>query len=369
MPDGSTQIPVGPCTARLLGTRQEGWEAPILDAWRELSAIASDPNPSFAPSVLVPALRHMTGGRDVRCAVVERDGVLIGLAPLARARKFGPVPFDHAATWLHAHSYLGTPLAAPGHEAEVLTALGVAACRTWRVRGLCLTRVHTDGPVARAMPQARRLRPYERACLDVPADADAYLEATIRGKKRKEYRRQWRRLAEQGDLRIEVVRDAAEAGPWTAAFLALEAAGWKGEGGTSLSDDPAAAAWFAEAMPAAAADGLLTGLSLTLDGRQIAALVILRGGDGAFTFKTAYDESLAEYSPGVQIQLRGIERYAELGFRWADSCARKDHPMINALWTGRVQMTDLMIPAANLGGRAGAHLLGLADRLHRRYLK
>ena len=50
---------------------------------------------------------------------------------------------------------------------------------------------------------------------------------------------------------------------------------------------------------------------LALDGAAIASGVVIRAGARAYYWKTAYDERLAEYSPGVQATLamsRGLRR-------------------------------------------------------------
>ncbi|CAN0562777.1 unnamed protein product, partial [Laminaria digitata] len=54
------------------------------------------------------------------------------------------------------------------------------------------------------------------------------------GSSRKKLRQTWNKLAGEGELAIENVRDPAQIGAAFEAFLTLEAAGWKGKGGTAL---------------------------------------------------------------------------------------------------------------------------------------
>ena len=42
--------------------------------WRDLAARAADPNPFFEPELLLPAVRHLKGGGEVRLLVAERAG-------------------------------------------------------------------------------------------------------------------------------------------------------------------------------------------------------------------------------------------------------------------------------------------------------
>jgi len=62
---------------------------------------------------------------------IARDGVLIGGAPVTFERRAG-------LEWLHASPWLlpGTPLARPGHHAEVDIAVGTALAAEARVRGV-----------------------------------------------------------------------------------------------------------------------------------------------------------------------------------------------------------------------------------------
>jgi hypothetical protein len=82
---------------------------------------------------------------------------------------------------------------------------------------------------------------------------------------------------------------------------------------------------------------------LKLDGKAIAATVALRSGDMMFGWKTAYDESYAKHSPGVQLMLGLTEAVAaDTSVRAMDSCAAPNHPMIDHLWCDRRAIADRM---------------------------
>src|SRR3546814_17447957 len=53
--------------------------------------------------------------------------------------------------------------------------------------------------------------------------------------------------------------------------------------------------------------GRLHFLRMDLDGRAIAMLVNFRHGEGAFSFKIAFDEALGRFSPGVLIEIANLQ--------------------------------------------------------------
>ena len=97
---------------------------------------------------------------------------------------------------------------------------------------------------------------------------------------------------------------------------------------------------------------------------------MLRTGDRAFYWKTAYDERFAAFSPGVQATL-DMSRRAERdpGLTLIDSCAVADHPMIERAWRDRIELVDLAISLRPGGGIAFALTAAAAhgfERLKRR---
>jgi hypothetical protein len=101
-------------------------------------------------------------------------------------------------------------------------------------------------------------------------------------------------------------------------------------------------------------------------GRTIAAGVVLRAGSRAYYWKTAYDERLAEFSPGVQLTIEMSRSLgADAAIALTDSCAIPDHPMINRLWPGRLDLVDAAI-ALRPGVALGLSLSLLARDAKRR---
>ena len=56
---------------------------------------------------------------------------------------------------------------------------------------------------------------------------------------------------------------------------------------------------------------------------------------GAFSYKTAFDEDYARFSPGVLLQRENLAILDRSAVEWVDSCAAEAHPMIDHLWRER----------------------------------
>lgn len=196
------------------------------------------------------------------------------------------------------------------------------------------------------------------------ADAEQYLEAVLRGRRRKEYRRLERRLAEEGTLRYRVIRAPEEAPAFTQAFVSLEASGWKGEAGTAFASKRTHREFFERVVHAAAEQGKFDGLVLELDGRPIAMQCSLMNGNVYFAWKVAYDEALARFSPGVLLEIENIRRLHDEPNAFMDSCATPDHWISNRLWPDRRLIETVLLSSSRRGGWFVA-ALPLMQRLRR----
>ncbi|WP_427965668.1 GNAT family N-acetyltransferase [Altererythrobacter sp.] len=309
--------------------------------WQELVDQSAEPNPFFEPWFLIPSLQLLDPGRRVRIAAYYQRGELCGLIPLSRSASYYGYPLPCSSTWLHPNAFSGVPLVRQGHEEpfwqEVLHTLDTSP---GGALFLHLPGIPEAGPVNRALESvaARQHRSAgivaseERALLQSDLDPETYFEATLSSKKRKELRRQKRRLGEEGELTFE--RHDCETGldDWISEFLSLEAAGWKGDAGSALAEDHANARFFTNALKGAASRGRLERLALRLDGKPMAMLVNFLAAPGAFGFKTAFDERYSRFSPGVLLQQENLHLLARDGIEWCDSCANEGHPMIERIW-------------------------------------
>lgn len=282
--------------ARLLDARGlEGQSA----AWAALSDEAAEPNAFAAPWMLGPALPRFASNSVRFACAYDDDGRMIGLAPIAPAARRG-LPLSHVETWRHAYCFHGAPLVRRGFEASALCKLAVAAashpCRPSTLR---LGPFAADGALARAFADrddVRLSRIGARALWTVDGARSANAGST---RMRSELRRRRRRLAEDAGLTVRVWRDGDDLDAWLADFLRLESAGWKGDAGTALADDAAAAAYACEIASAAARRGALLFVRLDRGATPVAMTMNFVDAGNGWGFKSAYDERFARFSPGV----------------------------------------------------------------------
>lgn len=334
-------------------------DAAFADAWDALARDAAEPD-VFAERWFAEASRHLLPP-GVRQLAVRRNGQLIGLMPVIPATRYGRIPLRHTENWAHYHRFLGAPLLRRGHEAEawraLLTALDAdpAAGALLHISGLV-----EQGPVHRGLIAAAQSlhRPcdtvhrIERAMLATDLSPDDYYAATVRKKKRKELGRLRTRLLEQGHVETRRLHPNDAVGDWIEDFLALERAGWKGAAGSALACTPETSAFFRDVVTGAHAAGKLDIVRIDLDGVAIAMLVNLLAPPGAFSFKTAFDERLSRFSPGVLLQIDNLQLLARGDIAWMDSCAVENHPMINSLWGERRAIVRVSVPLAGARRRA-----------------
>jgi CelD/BcsL family acetyltransferase involved in cellulose biosynthesis len=169
------------------------------------------------------------------------------------------------------------------------------------------------------------------------------------GSTRKKLRQDWNRLCAVGAVDVlnerspEAVRVAFEA------YLAMEAASWKGARGTALLSDEADAAFARRLIATLAAERNASVAQLRVDGRVIAAQVLLYCGTTAYTWKTAFDLEFGKFSPGALLVDKVTEQLfsAESGIDAIEGCSPQGGFM-NQLWDGRRSTVDLL---ADVGDR------------------
>ncbi|MFT4057436.1 MAG: GNAT family N-acetyltransferase [Novosphingobium sp.] len=328
-----------------------------VEAWDHLARNASEPNPFFESWYLLPSLRHLPETDRVTILRFEQHGRLAGLLPIAHPRRYYRWPMPHVSSWLHANCFCGVPLVTKGAEVPFWQAVlrwadtRPGAALFMHLRGMVLggpLHAALDAVAAQDTRQVEVVHREARAMLASDLSPEAYLEGALSGKKRKELRRQTNRLAEEGALAFERRTDACDISRWCSDFLALEAAGWKGQAGSALASSPQTERMFRESLEGAALRGRLERLSLTLDGRPIAMLATFLTAPGAYSYKTAFDEAYARFSPGVLLQRENLAMLDRSDIAWTDSCASADHPMIDHLWRERRGIGRLSIA---IGGR------------------
>lgn len=367
--------PADPLTVRVVDPLALSPE--LAAAWDRLAAEASEPNPFAERWCLQSALHLLDPDRTARLVMVRdgSDGPVIGIMPIALARHYGRLPLRHVTGWAHPNHFLGLPLVRAGFEPLFWSILlGWCDAAPWARTLLHVPRLTEDGPLFRALLDVARVRGgevevvhrEERALLESDLSPVDYWEAAVRPKKRKELRRQANRLAELGVVRVRRWQAGEAIEPWVDAFLELEARGWKGRAGSALACHGDTEAWFRAILSGAAIAGRLDMRSLDLDDRPLAMLVNFFSPPGGFSFKTAFDEDYARFSPGVLLQQANLDLLDDPAIAWVDSCAAPDHPMIDGVWRERRALVWVNAALSSPGDRLRFAMLTRAERVWRR---
>lgn len=311
-------------------------DARDLESWEALAAAAAEPNPFFEPAFTLPAVEHL-GEHGISLLVVEDDGGWRACMPVQRTRLARVAPAQ--GTWTHLYCFLGTPLLDGAHAEPAARELLAFALDSGRP--LKLERLVDDGPVATAVARAAEdlelvtieEARYERALLERRSEA-TYLDG-LRSHRRRELNRLHRRLEAHLGSALTVSDQAGQDGAIDR-FLELERSGWKGRSETALGSSAGHSAFFRSVCESFASEGRLQLLALAAEGRTVAMKCNLYAGEGSFCFKIAYDEQLAAFSPGVQLERENVHIFHDArSERWQDSCADPDNEMINRLWPDR----------------------------------
>lgn len=334
------------------------------DFWNDWRALEqqSAPNPFFGTALTQAALSTLDdrSRHAVRLLTITDHSGLIAALPVIKRGALRGLPIAHLVSWRHDYAFYDQPLIRRerAHEGAAIFSKALSGL-PGRPLFLQFTQLDHAGDFAQGAASHPRsaVEPcFERACLRAPIDADLYLEAALRKKKRKELSRLFRRMSEHGDVRFETLPQGADTDvitAWTDAFLSLEHAGWKGECATSMRTDTHTESFFRHAIAAAHGDGTLDFRSLCVGERRVAMIVSFIAHGEGYSFKIAHDPEFARYSPGVQLEIELTRAFAHMdGVHVFDSCGAPDHPMINHIWRERRTMAALTITSDTVRGRA-----------------
>lgn len=350
------------------------WMQAARCEWERLALEALSPNPFYAPLVLEAHLAHGLLKAAPRFAIVRRGSRLVGLLPLSA----GTVRFGwtgRAASAVHSpYMVSSTPLLAPDAAEEIcaalLDALAAASGGLWR-----LPLFRFDDAVGEAFRAAlsrrgwawRAAEPFARAVLDRRPLHDEFT-AALGSRRRKDVGRRRRRLSEMGSLTLRTDASGPGLAQAMEEFLALEAQGWKGARGTALASRPNTAA-YARALIAEASPAVEVRVDrLMLDGRAIAASVALVGGGTAYLYKTAYDETLARFAPGVLLEHEIVRSLHETAFASRLNSASLAGSLLDTIFPDREQVGDLVFSTDPALGETGLDTLLARDAARRAVL-
>jgi CelD/BcsL family acetyltransferase involved in cellulose biosynthesis len=332
----------------------------LAEPWRRLSQTAIRPNAFLDYDFLSPAFRHLDSG-DVQVVVVwakqksnaNKPPVICALLPIQKRRFYG-LPLRCFEVWKHDQCFDCTPLVRSDCAAAVWAYLLNWMSEELGAQLFSLDTVAGDGDWSNLLTdeihQSSRgifMRDqFTRACFEPMDDAQTYLNTKVAKNTRKGTLRLRRKLSAIGDVQTEHFGgDQSPAGyhTLTQQFVELEMAGWKGKAETAFGSDPRSEAFFLEMCGRMLVEGKLTIARTTLDGKPIAIACDLLCGDRGAHFKTTFDESLQQFSPGVILEIDSLEHLHHQGITRVDSCADPNHSMINRIWPDRTRFQSLVV--------------------------
>lgn len=309
----------------------------------------------FASDWFVRAvLTHFDPGCEHRLFIaIDALGEWDGVAVLTAHARLGRVRLGHWCGLTNPNQFTGMPLVRRGREGAFWSALLAALDRqATGEAALRLSDCPADHRVTRALldhcgAQGRaveQLGRRERAALLSSHALATQMDREQTPKRQARLRSLERKLErDHGPPQYVQTASADDVDAWIAHFLALEAKGWKGRGGSALASSPGSAGLFIDTVRAAHAGGAITCLSLKVGGQAIAMSSFFMGSRHGFGFKCSFDEAFASYAPGILLLRRIMTLVGEWPEMQFDSCSAATEVTINALWPDRRAMLDLCI--------------------------
>lgn len=318
----------------------------LTEAWNDLVTRAS-PNVFMNPVVLKAAHDARFANIHLLCAW---DGdadsrKLLGLWALQERQLFplGPAVLEALP---YEYAFLSSPVVDPAYADDVMSGF-FAAIRASKSlpQVVSFKQLDAESSSYRAMRKifaedGNRVMELEESLRPVASPETGVKKS---GSTRKKLRQDWNRLSALGAVDIVNARESEHAAEDFETFLVLEASGWKGTEGTALLCSEGDARFVRRMFSSLAARGDASVALLRVDGRAIAAQVLMYCGKTAFTWKTAFDAGFGKFSPGALLIDKVTEQlFAEAGIVAIDSCSAEGSFMAN-LWTGRRAMIDIVV--------------------------
>ena len=336
---------------------------PRRDEWRRLANDALEANPFYGPDLMIPALEAGIAGTPTRLLIVEQNGSLRGLFPLQR-----PFFKDGAMSlgWMLYRDPL-TCLTVPlltrdGAEATLAAALDRLATSNGPP-ALVFPLLPENKPFAALLTRLathrlslmRTLQSWERPAIARGSVMDERSRSSIEKKRRK--------LEKVGPVSLLRMMSGNPGLPGLLAdFLDIEAASWKGQGGTAIRNVPVLESVFrALAAELAPAPTLLIE-ALMVGERPCAINLNIVADATVYPVKSTYHPDFASHSPGRLLDALAFHLVEDdSAFRHVDSCAGPGHPLAS-LWPDREDITSLALALRPMG-RLNIAAMGYGKKL------
>lgn len=351
----------------------------LKESLLELAQNASESNVFFEPWVLLPAFKSFLSKEDTACIVIEEvypspnQRNILGFFPLSSQTRFRGMPSNHYATLSFSHCGYLTPLIKKGYENEVFSLFLRWLDETLPHSFVELSHIIGEGHLYETLlsilHHSGRItfiaESYSRSIVSSCQKKSDFLSSLSR-KKRKDILRKERQLYELGTVSCEQLSSMNNLDLWINEFLALEESGWKGKEGTAIALHKHEEHFFRTIVTEAFHRKQLLFLRLTLEGNPIAMRCGLISGNTLFSYKIAFDEQYAKYSPGVLLEIENIDVLSRRDdIHCMDSCAIPAHSLFERLWPEKKQLCSIVISSQSIFSRIQVKVLELAQKAFR----
>lgn len=331
----------------MIGTRTaaSGTGLPSAAEWEELARRSGAP-PFLYPGWFSAWRRAFGRGRAEHCLVRGPGGELKAIAPLERSRGTLRAPanwhspaFDVLAVDEESRAELGRRLL--GSSWHCLD-LGLLPAGGGLANGLFEEDLARGGRPLRRQVQSS---PY----IEIDGSFETF-EAGLRRKFRSELRRRRRRMAEAGEVAIEISDGTERLAKTLSEGFAVEASGWKGRRGTAIATNAATHRFYSEIAGWAAERGWLRLGVLRLDGTPVAFDFSLVHDGVCYMLKAGIRPEVGRFSPGRVLTHALVEQAFQTGLRAYELLGQNERHKLE--WTDTVRRHErIQLFAATLPGR------------------
>lgn len=345
---------------------------PLRSAWEDLCSRSIEDNVYYTPGYAMALQKNVETELRVLFATVWRGDRLIALLPFTRPRLRIPLAEPVGWAWQSKYTFSCTPVldrmcANDGAEGLVRL-LGTVRAGEW-----VLPTVNIAGEACAAMTEAldrfqvpwlTRGR-FERASLKASASFDEHMQEHVSPRRRRELTRTRRKLERLGKVEHHAYRDGHGLKQAVSTFLEIEQSGWKGRRGTALACDRRTRQFALDAFTGHDGCNVRADV-LTLDGRPIAAGLIVFAGDTGFAVKSAYDETYRKCSVGLLLEVEVMRSF--LAEKWVDrlDAATAGSHVVDSLWPNRTKVADVVFSLSHSFANARLAAVSLSMELQHR---
>jgi len=354
----------------------------IINAWISLEERALESNAYLSPRFVIPALSHLADPSELEKTIfvfIEKPGGkatgLLGAGVFVHSARSNRFPLPHLRAYRSIYSFLSGLLVDKDAAENVIRAFFRFFCsRDASWHGVAFSPRYAEGPLAELMTACAnefKLPCYKhlqsrRAIFRPSEGGDAYIQTHFSKKRKKDQRRLWRRLEEQGKVRWQALFGADADEESVERFLHIEHMGWKRDEGTSLRSNTSHEAFFKEITRDFNQKGDLFLTELSLDGNVISSTTNFISGGVGFAFKIGYHPHYTKTAPGMLNELEFIRQAPDLcrSLSYIDSGA-EEGSYIDRLWTGRREMDFVIFATSSIGKAVLCGIKGLRKIKHR----